>query len=87
MSVTAFISQLPYRNRIRNRREELRMSQEDLAVHMEKSQGYISAVERGCYDVRIGTALEFAQALRIDLFDLFIVPKKRGPKEKAKNER
>ena len=58
-------------NRIKERREEMHMTQEDLAKSSNVSRQTISALENGkCENVLVGTLLSISKALdtTIDLF-------------------
>ena len=50
-------------NKIRNRREELRLTQVELAEKAKVTQGYISSVERDLYVPRAATLMVLAIAL------------------------
>ena len=59
-------------NRIKKLRKEKKISQEKLAELIDKSTDSISNVERGIFLPRIETAQEIADALGVDLYELFI---------------
>ena len=52
-------------NRIRNRREELGMTQIELAESTKLSQGYISKVESGSFIPKDSTLIVLAVALKL----------------------
>ena len=57
---------------IKDRREELRMSQEDLEKASQVSRGTISALENGkCKNMLVGTLLSIAKALDTTIDDFF----------------
>jgi len=57
---------------IKSRREELRMSQEELAKTSNISRGTISALENGkCDDVLVGTLKSLAKALDTSIDNFF----------------
>ena len=58
--------------KIRERREELGMKQEDLATKSNVSRGTISALENGrCEDVLVGTLANIANALETTVESFF----------------
>lgn len=58
--------------RIKDRREELRMTQEDLATASKVSRQTISALENGkCEDVLVGTLVALATALNCQVDSFF----------------
>lgn len=59
--------------RIKTLRKAKNLSQEKLANLIDKSVDTISNIERGIFAPRLETALEIANALEIELFELFQV--------------
>ena len=59
--------------RIKTLRKAKSLSQEKLANLIDKSVDTISNIERGIFAPRLDTALEIANALEIELFELFQV--------------
>lgn len=71
--------------RLKKLRKAKGLSQELLAERIDKSVDTISNIERGVFAPRLDTALEIANALEVELFELFQIremPLK--DKEKAK---
>lgn len=58
-------------NRVAERREELGMSQEELAAASKVSRQTISDIERGAHIPRLDTAMMIAVALGKELEELF----------------
>ena len=56
-----------YAEILRDRRKELKMTQQQLADRVGKKRTYIANVERGCVDVQISSFTVLAQALGIRL--------------------
>ena len=71
-------------NRIKKLRKEKKISQEKLAELIDKSTDSISNVERGIFLPRIETAQEIADALGVDLYELFIHDASAPDKTKMK---
>lgn len=59
--------------RIKKLRKAKNLSQEKLAELIDKSVDTVSNIERGIFAPRLDTALEIANALGIELFELFHV--------------
>ncbi len=53
-------------------------TQAELAERMGHSEGYLSAVERGLFNLRLDTLTMFAQVLRVTPVELLRAPKSRG---------
>lgn len=62
---------------VRVRRQELRLDQVELAKASGVSQAVISAVERGITGGKDGTRMALAQALGVEVGDLFQYPPTR----------
>jgi transcriptional regulator with XRE-family HTH domain len=60
--------------RIRELRQEQRLSLFQLAKKSGVSKGHISSVERGLAVINVGTIDKLAKALGLELFDLVILP-------------
>jgi len=58
-------------NKVRALREAQRFTQDDLADCIGRSVDTVSNIERGIYATRIEVAGRIAQALKVDLADLF----------------
>ncbi|MCL2598201.1 MAG: helix-turn-helix domain-containing protein [Paludibacter sp.] len=56
-----------YAEILRDRRKELKMTQQQLANNVGKKRTYIANVERGCIDMQISSFTILAQALGIRL--------------------
>ncbi|MFH0987250.1 MAG: helix-turn-helix transcriptional regulator [Candidatus Micrarchaeota archaeon] len=59
-------------SRIKKLRKEKKISQEKLAELIDKSVDTVSNIERAIFLPRIETAAEIADALDVDLYELFI---------------
>lgn len=59
--------------RIKKLRKTKNLSQEDLAERINKSVDTVSNIERGKFSPRLDTALEIANALDVEVFELFQV--------------
>lgn len=71
--------------RIKKLRKAKSLSQEALSELIDKSVDTVSNIERGVFSPRLDTALEIANALNIELFELFQVREMPlEDKEKAK---
>lgn len=57
---------------LRDRRKELKMTQNELADKVGTARSYIARVERGETDMQLSSFLRIAQALRIDFTPVFI---------------
>lgn len=60
-------------HRIKKLRKERQLSQEQLAERIDKSVDTVSNIERGKFSPRLDTALELAEALDVEVFELFQV--------------
>ena len=60
----------------KDRRQQQRLTQADLAVKVRLPQGHISRIERGLSDIRISSLIELARALGLELM---LVPKEYVP--------
>lgn len=60
-------------HRIKKLRKERGLSQEQLAERIDKSVDTVSNIERGKFSPRLDTALELAEALDVEVFELFQV--------------
>jgi transcriptional regulator with XRE-family HTH domain len=58
--------------RVRQRRTQLKLSQEQLAERSEHHWTYISSVERGERNVTLNTILRLAKALEVDPSELVL---------------
>jgi putative transcriptional regulator len=59
------------KNRVREYREELRITQQDLAVQLGVSRQTIISIERGKYDPSLGLAFKLSSALGQTIEHLF----------------
>lgn len=57
-------------NRIKNRREELKLTQVELATKTELSQGYISLLEKGAFDPTAPMIVRLVVALTMSADEL-----------------
>ena len=57
--------------RVRDLREELRISQEELAARAELHRNYVGSVERGERDIGISALSQLAAALGVSLAEFF----------------
>lgn len=64
------LQQLVGRN-IRDRRNELSWTQEDLAFHAGLNRSYLSGVESGLRNISLATLITIANALEVDVARLF----------------
>lgn len=64
--------------RLRDRRKALGLSLEDLSRLSGATVPTLSTIERGKRDVKLSTLVSLAQALRLDLSDLFADEPARG---------
>lgn len=71
MKESDYIKVLGYQ--IKKLRKSKKLSQEKLAEKIDKSVDTISNIERGKFSPRLDTALEIANALDVELYELFQV--------------
>lgn len=64
--------------RIRIRREEINMTQPELAKMANLSQGYVSELENGKYNPTAPTLLRLAKALRMSVSELIGEERRAG---------
>ena len=57
---------------LRDRRKELKMTQNELADKVGTARSYISRVEKGETDIQLSSFLRIARALRIEFSPVFI---------------
>jgi len=55
---------------IKQRREELGITQQELARRADRSQQYISDLESGTHDARLSTVMRLADALEVTITQL-----------------
>lgn len=60
--------------RVQALRKRRRISQDELALAIEKSVETISNIERGISAPRVGTAMDIANALGVSFTDIFKIP-------------
>ena len=65
------------RNRIRNRREEMKLTQVELAEKTELSQGYISQLEKNGFDPTAPVIVKLAVALEVSADELLGMNEKK----------
>ena len=61
-------------NRIRNRRKELGLSQEELAKKCGVSRQTVNAIENNKYDPTLGLAMRLARLLNTPVEEIFHLP-------------
>ncbi len=71
--------------RVRQLRQQLEISQEELAARADLHRNYVGSVERGEREIGISAIGQLAQALGISLADFF-APFDRRPKRSANSE-
>lgn len=69
---------MTFGDRIRNRREELGLTQTELAEKTKLQQGYISRVERGKFEPTAPTIISLAVALEISADELLGIERRTG---------
>ena len=57
---------------LRDRRKELKMTQEELAEKTGTAKSYIARIEKGERDVQLSSFLRIARALRIEFSPVFV---------------
>ena len=57
---------------LRDRRKELKMTQNELAEKVGTARSYISRIEKGETDIQLSSFLRIARALRIEFSPVFI---------------
>lgn len=71
-------------NKIRNRREELHMTQPELAEAAKLSQGYISKIENSGFVPKDSTLIVLAVALKLPLEELLSIGNNQIMKKEKK---
>ena len=69
---------MTFGNKIQNRREELRLTQQEIAQRTRLSQGYVSRVEKDICIPKATTLLVFALALEMPYTELLAYTEERS---------